>query len=79
MNIGLLISVLASWLAWTIITAEMPFACAKDGTFPKFFAKSNSNGSPSASLWTTSALMQLAMLLVFFSNNAWNTMLSITG
>ena len=79
MNIGLLISVLASWLAWTIITAELPFACAKDGTFPKFFAKSNSNGSPSASLWTTSALMQLAMLLVFFSNNAWNTMLSITG
>ena len=79
MNIGLLISVLASWLAWTIITAEMPFACANDGTFPKFFAKSNASGSPSTSLWITSALMQMAMLMVFFSNNAWNTMLSITG
>lgn len=79
MNTGLLISVLASWLAWTIITAEMPYACARDGTFPKFFAKSNAKGSPSAALWTTSILMQIAMLLVFFSNNAWNTMLSITG
>ena len=79
MNTGLLISVLASWLAWTIITAEMPYACARDGTFPKFFAKSNAKGSPSAALWITSALMQIAMLLVFFSNNAWNTMLSITG
>lgn len=79
MNIGLLISVMASWLAWTIITAEMPYACAQDGTFPKFFAKANANGSPSVSLWITSALMQFAMLLVFFSNNAWNTMLSITG
>ena len=24
-------------------------------------------------------IMQLAMLLVYFSNNAWNVMLSITG
>ena len=29
MNIGLIIAVLASWLAWTLITAEMPFAAAK--------------------------------------------------
>ena len=79
MNIGLIIAVLASWLAWTMITAEMPYAAAKDGTFPKFFAVENSHGSPSASLWVTSILMQLAMLLVYFSNNAWNTMLSITG
>lgn len=79
MNIGLIIAVLASWLAWTMITAEMPYAAAKDGTFPKFFTAENSHGSPSASLWVTSILMQLAMLLVYFSNNAWNTMLSITG
>ena len=79
MNAGLIISVLASWLAWTMITAEMPYAAAKDGTFPKIFGHENKNGSPSVSLWITSALMQLAMLLVYFSNDAWNTMLSITG
>ena len=31
------------------------------------------------SLWVTSLLMQLALLMVYFSNNAWSMMLSITG
>ena len=79
MNIGLLIAVLASWLAWTMIVAEMPYAMAKNGTFPKIFSSENENDSPNVSLWVTSSIMQLAMLLVYFSNNAWNTMLSITG
>ena len=79
MNIGLLIAVLFSWLAWTMIAAEIPCAAAKNGTFPKQFAKENKNGAPCFSLWVTSAIMQLAILMVYFSNNAWNTMLSITG
>ncbi len=79
MNIGLLVSVLTSWLAWTMVTAEIPQAAAQDGTFPKIFAVESANGSPSVSLLITSAAMQLFLLLVFFSNNAWNTMLSITG
>ena len=79
MNCGLLIAVLSSWLAWTMITAEIPAAAAQNGTFPKAFAKQNKNGAPSFSLWMTSALMQVAILVVYFANNAWNTMLSITG
>ena len=79
MNLGLLVAVLSSWLAWTMITAELPYAAAKDGTFPKAFASTNSKGAASVSLWVTSALMQAAMLMVAFSGNAWNTMLSITG
>lgn len=79
MNIGLLISVLSSWLAWTMVTAQIPQAAAQNGTFPKEFAKENENDAPSVSLWFTSALMQIFMLLVYFSNNAWNTMLSITS
>lgn len=79
MNIGLLIAVLSSWLAWTMITAEIPAAAAENGTFPKVFAKQNAKGAPSVSLWVTSFLMQVAILVVYFSNNAWNTMLSITG
>ena len=79
MNIGLLVSVLTSWLAWTMVTAEIPFAAAQNGTFPKLFAKENLHNAPSASLWITSGAMQLFLLLAYFSNNAWNTMLSITG
>ena len=79
MNVGVVIAILASWLSWTMIVAEMPYAMAKNGTFPKFFGRENKAGSPSTSLWITSALMQLAMLMVYFASNAWNTMLSITG
>lgn len=79
MNIGLLLAVLSSWLAWTMITAEIPQAAAQNGTFPQQFARENKNGAPSVSLWVTSTLMQVAIFLVYFSNNAWNTMLSITG
>ncbi len=79
MNTGVIIAILASWLSWTMIVAEMPYAMAKNGTFPKFFASENKKGAPNISLWITSALMQCAMILVYFANNAWNTMLSITG
>jgi arginine:ornithine antiporter/lysine permease len=66
-------------LVWTILVAQLPWAAAKDGTYPKAFAASNKHGSASVSLWVSSAVMQAAMILVFFSNNAWNVMLSITG
>ncbi len=79
MNVGLLISVLTSWLAWTMVTAQIPQAAAQNGTFPKAFSKENAHHAPCVSLWTTSALMQIFMLLVYFSSNAWNTMLSITS
>lgn len=79
MNIGLLVSVLTSWLAWTMVTAEIPQAAAQNGTFPQEFSRENKQGSPSVSLWVTSIMMQIFILLVYFSSNAWNTMLSITG
>lgn len=79
MNIGLLISVLTSWLAWTMVTAQIPQAAAANGTFPREFSKENAAKAPSVSLYVTSFLMQLFMLMVYFSGNAWNTMLSITS
>lgn len=79
MNIGLLVSVLTSWLAWTVVTAQIPQAAAENGTFPEEFAHENKQQAPSVSLWVTSAMMQIFMLVVYFSSNAWNSMLSITG
>ncbi len=78
MNAGLIISVITSWLAWTMLCAELPTTAAEHGTFPKFFTKKNKNGASSVSLWVSSMVMQISIILVYFSNNAWNTMLSIT-
>lgn len=79
MNLGVIIALLTSWLAFTIMIAQIPYAAAQDGTFPKIFGRENGQGSPSVSLWVTSGIMQLAMILVYFENNAWNTMLSVTS
>ena len=66
-NIGVLVSILASWLAWTMICAEVPMIAAKDGTFPKSFAKKNENEAASVSLWVSSLIMQAVVLLIYFS------------
>ena len=79
MNLGVIIALLTSWLAFTIMIAQIPYAAALDGTFPRFFKHTNVHESPSASLWVTSGLMQLTMIFVYFENNAWNTMLSVTS
>ena len=79
MNLGVIVALLTSWLAFTIMVAQIPFAAAQDGTFPEIFKRENANGSPSTSLWVTSLIMQLTLALVFFANNAWNTMLSVTS
>lgn len=79
MNLGVIVAILTSWLAFTIMVAQIPYAAALDGTFPKIFRKENANGSPSVSLWTTSSVMQIAMIFVYFENNAWNTMLDVTS
>lgn len=79
MSVGLIISVLAGWLAWTMVCAEIPMVAGEKGAFPKAFAKTNKNQSASVSLWISSAVMQAAMLLVYFSNNAWNTMYNISA
>ncbi len=79
MNLGVIIALLTSWLAFTIMIAQIPFAAALDGTFPRVFRKENANGSPQVSLWVSSAVMQVTMVLVYFAGNAWNTMLSVTS
>lgn len=78
MNLGVIVAILTSWLAFTIMVAQIPFAAAMDGTFPKIFQKENAQGTPTVSLWVTSTLMQIIMILVYFASDAWETMLSVT-
>ena len=45
-NLGLMISVGGAFLSWTLLCAEIPFTCGRDGTFPRWFGVENDNGSP---------------------------------
>jgi arginine:ornithine antiporter / lysine permease len=70
-NLGLMVSVGGAFLSWTLLCAEIPFTCGRDGTFPKWFARENENGSPANSLWATNILIQLFLILSFFSQSAY--------
>jgi arginine:ornithine antiporter/lysine permease len=70
-NIGLVISVGGAFLSWTLLCAEIPFTCGHDGTFPKWFAAENANGSPANALWATNILIQLFLVLSLFSKSAY--------
>lgn len=56
-NLGLMISVGGAFLSWTLLCAEIPYTCGRDGTFPKWFAAENANGSPVNALWATNLLI----------------------
>jgi arginine:ornithine antiporter/lysine permease len=70
-NIGLIVSVGGAFLAWTLLCAEIPFVCGRDGTFPRWFGAENANGSPANSLWVTNSLIQLFLILALFSTSAY--------
>ena len=70
-NIGLIVSVGGAFLCWTLLCAEIPYTCGRDGTFPKWFAIENENGSPANSLWVTNLLIQLFLAVSYFSHSAY--------
>lgn len=63
-NIGVIISVIGGWLAWTMFAAELPYQAAKNGTFPASFAKENEHGAPVFALLVTNILVQFFMLTI---------------
>lgn len=69
-NIGVIISVVGAWVAWTIINAEVPMTIAKDKVFPKFFAKELKSGAAINSLLVNAAIMQVIFIFAMFAENA---------
>jgi arginine:ornithine antiporter / lysine permease len=78
-NVSLLFSVLFCWLAWTILVAELPYEGAKGGVFPKFLARENRHHAPAPSLWISSIVMQICMVVVLFAHDAWIFLISMAG
>ena len=70
-NIGLIVSAGGAFLSWSLLCAEIPYTCGRDGTFPKWFAAENANGSPKNALLATNILIQLFLVLSFFSKSAY--------
>jgi arginine:ornithine antiporter/lysine permease len=78
-SIGLIVSVLGAYLAWSLICAEVLFAAAKTKDMPKIFATENANKVPAAALWLTNIVIQLFVISTYFSRDAFALMLSLTS
>ncbi|HEY9237073.1 MULTISPECIES: basic amino acid/polyamine antiporter [Phenylobacterium] len=78
-SIGLLISVLGAYLAWSLIAAEVLFVAAKNQDMPKVFATENKNQVPAAALWMTNIVVQAFVISTYWSRDAFALMLSLTS
>jgi len=76
-SIGVLVSVLGAFLAWTLITAEVPFAAGKSNDMPRLFAAQNSNEVPSNALWLSNIIVSLFIISTYWSRDAFNFMLDM--
>ncbi len=78
-SIGLLISVLGAYLAWSLICAEVLFTAAKTKDMPQIFATENANKVPSAALWLSNIVVQLIVISTYWSRDAFSLMLNLTS
>ncbi|MBS9476918.1 basic amino acid/polyamine antiporter [Ancylobacter radicis] len=78
-SIGVLVSVLGAYLAWSLICAEVLFAAAKSQDMPKMFAVQNGNRVPANALWMTNIVVSLFVISTYWSRDAFNFMLDMTS
>lgn len=78
-SVGLLISVLGAYLAWSLLAAEVPYVASKYGLFPKFFGELNENKVPKNALLMTNLIVQAFLIVTMFSEYAFVVALELTS
>jgi arginine:ornithine antiporter/lysine permease len=76
-SIGVLISVLGAFLAWTLIVAEVLFAAGKSQDMPRVFGAQNSKRVPVVALWVSNIVVSLFVISTYWSRDAFNFMLDM--
>lgn len=78
-SVGLIVSVLGAYLAWTLMAAEVLFVAAKDDDMPRFLRKATAEDVPVSALLMTTALSQVVLVVTMFSDDAFNFALDLTS
>ena len=76
-GVGLIVSVLGAYLAWTLMAAEVLWIAAKNQDMPAFLARQNDAQVPAPALLMTSALIQLVLIATLSSDDAFTFALSL--
>jgi arginine:ornithine antiporter/lysine permease len=78
-SIGVLVSVLGAYLAWTLMAAEVMYMPARNEDFPRFLGTENEKGTPITALVVTSLGVQLLLVVTLVLSDALNFMLDLSA
>ncbi|MFI6277718.1 basic amino acid/polyamine antiporter [Streptomyces sp. NPDC050988] len=78
-SVGLIISVLGAYLAWTLMAAEVLYVAAKDDDMPRFLRRATPDDVPVPALVMSTVLVQLVLIITMFSDDAFNFALDLTS
>jgi arginine:ornithine antiporter/lysine permease len=78
-SVGLIVSVLGAYLAWTLMAAEVLYVAAKDDDMPRFLNKISDVDVPGPALLMSTILVQVMLVVTMFSADAFNFALDLTS
>nr|WP_281276679.1 basic amino acid/polyamine antiporter [Cellulomonas telluris] len=78
-SVGLIVSVLGAYLAWSLMAAEVLLVAARDRDLPRFLARTTSKDVPVNALLLTTGLSQVVLVVTLFSRDAFDFALDLTA
>ncbi|WP_062073376.1 basic amino acid/polyamine antiporter [Demequina sediminicola] len=78
-GIGLIVSVLGAYLAWSLLAVESLYMTAAHGDAPRALAATNRNDVPHRALLATSVVTQIFLLVAFTAESAFEFSLELTS
>lgn len=78
-SVGVIVSVLGAYLAWSLVCAEVLFVAARTDDMPRLFGTENANKVPAAALWLTNIVVQVFVISTYWSRDAFALMLNLTS
>ena len=78
-RVGVIVSVLGAYLAWTLMAAEVLYIPARSDDMPRFLARTNRHGAPVNALVMAAAQTSLLLVALLFASYALDFMLDLTA
>ncbi len=78
-SVGLIISVLGAYLAWSLMAAEVLSVAAKERDMPAFLGKTDHNDVPRNAVLMTALMVQILLIVLLFAYDALDLALDLTS
>jgi arginine:ornithine antiporter / lysine permease len=78
-RVGLIVSVLGAYLAWTLLAADVMYAAAKDKDMPSRFARLNRQDVPEPAVFWSAVMVTAILFAIQFVPNALDFTLDLTA